>query len=1062
MLRKIFNILTIVALMVGFVAVGPTAAMEDSGNNGGGAKDGQTEVQPPFRPPYVPKSVKDQPNAKDFLRAQHRMQLIKDGKYAEADALGLSGTDRVLVILVEFPATDVFTWTEGSSTWDPLNIANTAEDAGTPGDCSLIITTTQTFTYTGPVHNEIERPLSEADRSGQSIWTEDFSPQWFTDFMFGSGVVISYTRQDSSQVYANFMGQSVNQYFEELSDGAYSINGDVIGWLPMPHSTMYYDHDQCPGARSAVDYRPLRGGLIPGAGSARQLVRDALDATNAISNTIPGFSWTNYDQDGDGVIDRLWIVHAGYGEEDSTTLLNRTNYGKSAVWSHSSSVSPAYPVGEGISAGPYIVMPENGGIGVFAHEYAHNLGAMDLYAYNGGETSTGFWALQSDDWTGYPIGFEPPTPDPMHLDWWGWLNPLVVTDTSQVYEAKIGQASEYPDGTDMVRGVRIDLPQGEIPQPVPVWQGSYYWWGGKADLMNSRMTTVNPIDLDGTTAPELVFDLVYDIEDQWDYLWVQVSADAGTTWETITNTNQVCTHVADWVGGLNGFPDDLCAAGIYGFTGYNANWPDPEVEVFDLSAYVGEEILLRFWYMTDWGTTYTGTFIDNVVVSDGANTLFADDAEAGDANWVYAPNWVRSNGTKTFDHHMYLQWRNTNENGGYDSALGKSRWRYGPANTGLLVWYENESYSDNEVASYLFDFPSFGPKGRMLVVDSQPQPYRSPFMDQPTLFPNEAANLDHRGMIRDAPFTLVPTVDFDFANTALYPPGSGITTTHFGGRPAVNVFHDALGYYPGSEFVRRGPVSTNRWVTKQWDASTVVPAKTDYALNAPGYLGSGAGTASEFRWDCAPVFSAGNWYLSCYWLGSGVGLGYDGGNGNPADVNAQYGWHVELVEEATDHTWGKVRIWNSEYAVDSTLTPDVEAAKWGDTITYSAHFKNAGNQTSYIACVPLDTSLVDYVAGSVTGGAAELTACPTSATMMSELKAPAAGEVAALAWIVNDALPGAVTEDYSFQVKAKAAGTLVMDVIVITLTPEGAIYSSVLSPDVELVVNLAYLPCVSK
>ena len=30
MLRKIFNILTIVALMAGFVAVGPTAAMEDS------------------------------------------------------------------------------------------------------------------------------------------------------------------------------------------------------------------------------------------------------------------------------------------------------------------------------------------------------------------------------------------------------------------------------------------------------------------------------------------------------------------------------------------------------------------------------------------------------------------------------------------------------------------------------------------------------------------------------------------------------------------------------------------------------------------------------------------------------------------------------------------------------------------------------------------------------------------------------------------------------------------------------------------------------------------------
>ena len=65
---------------------------------------------------------------------------------------------------------------------------------------------------------------------------------------------------------------------------------------------------------------------------------------------------------------------AGYGEEDGTTLLNRTDYSEAANWSHSSSVSPLYPVGEGVSAGPNIMMPENGGIGVFAHEYAHNLG----------------------------------------------------------------------------------------------------------------------------------------------------------------------------------------------------------------------------------------------------------------------------------------------------------------------------------------------------------------------------------------------------------------------------------------------------------------------------------------------------------------------------------------------------------------------------------------------------------------------------------------------------------------------------------------------------------------
>ena len=60
--------------------------------------------------------------------------------------------------------------------------------------------------------------------------------------------------------------------------------------------------------------------------------------------------------------------------------------------------------------------------------------------------------------------------------------------------------------------------------------------------------------------------------------------------------------------------------------------------------------------------------------------------------------------------------------GGYDAGLGDPRFRYGPTNTGLLVWYNNNFYSDNEILNYLFDDMSFGPKGRMLVVDSHPEP----------------------------------------------------------------------------------------------------------------------------------------------------------------------------------------------------------------------------------------------------------------------------------------------------------------------------------------------------
>jgi hypothetical protein len=107
---------------------------------------------------------------------------------------------------------------------------------------------------------------------------------------------------------------------------------------------------------------------------------------------------------------------------------------------------------------------------------------------------------------------------------------------------------------------------------------------------------------------------------------------------------------------------------------------------------------------------------------DGVDSasLFSDDAESGDAKWVYEDPWIRTNGYVQATDNFYVQWRNTNENGGYDSTLGDERWRFGAANTGLLTWYNNNFYTDNEVESYLFDSPSLGPKGRMLVVDSHP------------------------------------------------------------------------------------------------------------------------------------------------------------------------------------------------------------------------------------------------------------------------------------------------------------------------------------------------------
>ncbi|MEW6585115.1 MAG: M6 family metalloprotease domain-containing protein, partial [Nitrospirota bacterium] len=821
----------------------------------------------------------DQPNIKDYQKVRERQRLlerlIKMRKEAgpidstlvsSLRTMAVSGTDRVLVILVEFGGTDIFTWTPGVSTWDPYGQADTGEYTGViggPDACNNIITKygisgPTDFTYSGPLHNQIERPLSASDRSGDMIWTPDFSPAFYNNMIFGSGIIFDYLRQDSSVVYEDFTGKSVNDYYDDLSAGMYSIMGDVVGWVQVPHSTWWYGADPCPGGQSGASV--AHNGGIPGAGNARTLV---IDAVEAVKSAYPAFNWAQYDQDGDGVIDRLWIIHASLGEEDSATLLNRTSYGESSLWSHSSSVTPNYEIVPGISIGPYIMMPENCGIGVLAHEYGHNLGADDLYAYGAGETSAGFWTLMADDWTGYPIAYLPPAVDPWHLDNWGWLDPFVITDPTQTYTVTLGQASEFPGGTDVYRGVKISLPDGAMALPVqPI--GSYQWWGGKENIANAMMTLNNPIDIPGG-ATALSFQSSYDIESEWDFLWVQASTDGGTTWTTLTNANTICTHDAGWIGGLYGFPDDLCAAGIGGFTGTSAAYPSYSPETFDLSSFAGQSIFLRFWYMTDWGTLAAGPYIDNVEIISGTTTLFADNAESGDSNWYYQLPWERNAGSVMFTHNYYLQWRNVSPAGGYDRALGDARWRYGPANTGLLVWYNNNYYSDNEIFNYLFDYPGVGPKGRMLVLDAHPEPYRDPYYVTEG-YNNEGGNVPHRSLMRDAPFSLLDSVDFTMR------PPYAVNETLFDGLPAVSLFSDYFGYYPGAEYVSRGPgydPPSIKWITKQWDAGVVVPSKEFYGIHAPGYTAN-----EEFRFACS---RAAGGRLGCYWLGTSTGLGYDGG-----------------------------------------------------------------------------------------------------------------------------------------------------------------------------------------
>ncbi len=105
------------------------------------------------------------------------------------------------------------------------------------------------------------------------------------------------------------------------------------------------------------------------------------------------------------------------------------------------------------------------------------------------------------------------------------------------------------------------------------------------------------------TDPYLRISTDWLIEDHWDYGFIQVSTDSGETWNSLTNEYTTAVDPGT-------HPDII--ANLYGLTGVSGGYVDMS---FDLTAYVGQTVLIGFRYMTDWYTTWPGWYISDASVS---------------------------------------------------------------------------------------------------------------------------------------------------------------------------------------------------------------------------------------------------------------------------------------------------------------------------------------------------------------------------------------------------------------------------------------------------------------
>lgn len=149
--------------------------------------------------------------------------------------------------------------------------------------------------------------------------------------------------------------------------------------------------------------------------------------------------------------------------------------------------------------------------------------------------------------------------------------------------------------------------------------GRMQWYSHRGDDSNPRLTRV--VDLSGVASATLNYWIWYDIESDWDYGYVEISEDGGETWHILQTP-----HTAT----------DNPSGNAYGpgYTGASEGWLE---ESIDLTPFAGQEVLLRFEYVTDDAVNRPGWTIDDISIPEIG---FADDVENGDNGWQ-AEGFVR-------------------------------------------------------------------------------------------------------------------------------------------------------------------------------------------------------------------------------------------------------------------------------------------------------------------------------------------------------------------------------------------------------------------------------------
>lgn len=219
---------------------------------------------------------------------------------------------------------------------------------------------------------------------------------------------------------------SMRDFYGEISynklDVVGIVSGSGGGWYRAPENKEYYAD-----GNYGFGNHPHNG---------QRLVEDAIDLA------APFVDFSEYDNDGDGVVDALIVIAAGSGAEVTGDVDD--------LWSHKWEIQPKTV--NGVTVKTYFMAPEDGRVGVMAHELGHLLCKWpDLYDTDYSSRGTGRWDLMAGgSWNGG--GDRPAHPTAWCKVRTGWVQPTIISGAST------GLTLQPYSGSDVVYRLSVDTP----------------------------------------------------------------------------------------------------------------------------------------------------------------------------------------------------------------------------------------------------------------------------------------------------------------------------------------------------------------------------------------------------------------------------------------------------------------------------------------------------------------------------------------------------------------------------------------------------------------------------